>query len=115
MQPNYNCDQGTQFPPPAPGLFGYGENHLSPGEVVVIVIVVVVVVVDHLSPGQAAFKWSLMDEVWIPENLETGAYTLSFRYFSHTAESNRTFYELEVHKCELCILFLSKLELPMKF
>ena len=61
MQPNYNCDQGTQFPPPAPGLFGYGENHLSPGE--------------------AAFKWSLMDEVWIPENLKTGAYTLSFRYF----------------------------------
>ena len=33
MQSNFNCDQGTQFPPPAPGLFGYGENHLTPGEI----------------------------------------------------------------------------------
>jgi len=60
MQPNYNCDQGTQFPPPAPGLFGYGEN--------------------HLTPGDPSFNWSLMDEVWIPEDLEPGAYTLSFRW-----------------------------------
>ena len=59
MQNNFNCDQGTQFPPPAPGLFGYGENHISPGE--------------------PSFKWSLMDEVWIPGELEPGAYTLSFR------------------------------------
>jgi len=60
MQNNFNCDQGTQFPPPAPGLFGYGENHISPGE--------------------PSFKWSLMDEVWIPDDLESGAYTLSFRW-----------------------------------
>ena len=31
FQDNLNCDQGTQFPPPAPGLFGYGENHVKPG------------------------------------------------------------------------------------
>ena len=63
MQNNFNCDQGTQFPPPAPGLFGYGENHISPGE--------------------PSFKWSLMDEVWIPGELEPGAYTLSFRSSLH--------------------------------
>ena len=64
MQPNYNCDQGTQFPSPAPGLFGYGEN--------------------YISPGAPSFKWSLMDEVWIPEDLEPGAYTLSFRSYLNT-------------------------------
>ena len=61
MQPNYNCDTGTQFPPPAPGLFGYGEN--------------------VYAPGAPSFKWSLMDEVWIPEDMEPGAYTLSFRSY----------------------------------
>jgi len=60
MQDNLNCDQGTQFPPPAPGLFGYGENHVKPGE--------------------PAFKWTLMDEVVVPEELEAGQYTLSFRW-----------------------------------
>ena len=39
-------------------------------------------------PGAPSFKWSLMDEVWIPEDLEPGAYTLSFRsslYNVHSA------------------------------
>ena len=34
-------------------------------------------------PGAPSFKWSLMDEVWIPEDLEPGAYTLSFRSSLH--------------------------------
>ena len=35
--------QGTQFPPPAPGLEGYGET--------------------YLAPGAPTFFWTLMDLV----------------------------------------------------
>jgi len=55
-----DCPNGTQFPPPAPGLQGYGETHVKPGE--------------------ATFLWTLMDLVLVPAHLEPGNYILSFRW-----------------------------------
>lgn len=55
-----DCPNGTQFPPPAPGLQGYGET--------------------YLAPGRATFKWTLMDRVLVPSDLVPGDYVLSFRW-----------------------------------
>jgi len=51
---------GPQFPPPAPGLLGYGENFLAPGE--------------------ADFLFTIMDEVVVPADIVPGDYVLSFRW-----------------------------------
>ena len=53
------CLKGTQFPPPKPGLFGFGINQLL---------------------NVAPFKWSIIDKVYIPEDLVPGHYVLSFRW-----------------------------------
>lgn len=53
-------DSGSQFPPPAPGLLGYGEN--------------------HLTPGQPDFLFTIMDEVMVPADIIPGEYVLSFRW-----------------------------------
>ena len=50
---------GPQFPPPAPGLLGYGEN--------------------YLAPGAPDFLFTIMDEVEVPD-LPPGEYVLSFRW-----------------------------------
>jgi len=56
-----NCpDSGPQFPSPAPGLLGYGENHLAPGE--------------------PDFLFTIMDEVVVPADIVPGDYVLSFRW-----------------------------------
>jgi len=54
-----SCPKGLQFPAPAPGLFGQGSSIQSYG---------------------ADFKWTLMDEVVVPQQLEQGDYVLSFRW-----------------------------------
>eukprot|EP00091_Calanus_sinicus_P014794 TRINITY_DN3248_c0_g1_i3.p1 TRINITY_DN3248_c0_g1~~TRINITY_DN3248_c0_g1_i3.p1 ORF type:complete len:357 (+),score=114.38 TRINITY_DN3248_c0_g1_i3:126-1073(+) len=54
------CPAGYQFPPPIEGLFGQGAN-------------------IHYDP-KFTFQWTLMDELQVPENLETGDYVLSFRW-----------------------------------
>jgi len=53
-------ESGTQFPPPAPGLAGYGENYLAPGE--------------------PEFKFTIMDKVQVPSDIIPGDYVLSFRW-----------------------------------
>jgi len=60
FSPTAECSQGTQFPPPAPGLEGYGET--------------------YLAPGAPTFFWTLMDLVEVPMDLEPGQYVLSFRW-----------------------------------
>jgi len=60
FNPTSACDKGTQFPPPAPGLEGYGEN--------------------AQDPGSPTFLWTLMDQVSVPETLVPGDYVLSFRW-----------------------------------
>ena len=54
------CPQGYQFPPPIEGLFGQGYN------------------ID--SNPNATFQWTLMDELQVPEDLDSGDYVLSFRW-----------------------------------
>jgi len=54
------CPQGYQFPPPIEGLFGQGAN--------------------YVYDPRATFQWTLMDELEIPADLETGDYVLSFRW-----------------------------------
>jgi len=53
------CPGGTQFPPPAPGLAGFGE--LSS------------------APGYPTFYFSIIDKLKVPK-LEPGDYVLSFRW-----------------------------------
>jgi len=53
-----DCPRGTQFPPPAEGLFGYGMT----------------------LQGGGTFKFSIVDEVIVPDHLEPGRYVLSFRW-----------------------------------
>jgi len=57
-----SCSDGTEFPPRGPGLQGVGEHYDG---------------VDYYGPD---FLWTLMDEVEVPVNLETGKYVLSFRW-----------------------------------
>eukprot|EP00088_Acartia_fossae_P050779 TRINITY_DN5695_c0_g1_i1.p1 TRINITY_DN5695_c0_g1~~TRINITY_DN5695_c0_g1_i1.p1 ORF type:complete len:329 (-),score=66.56 TRINITY_DN5695_c0_g1_i1:99-1085(-) len=54
------CQHGTQFPPPAPGLEGYGEL--------------------VAAPGTPTFMFSIGDYLEVPEDLEPGDYVLSFRW-----------------------------------
>ena len=53
------CTNGTQFPPPAPGLFGFGVD---------------------ISDYTKMFGFSIVDLVEVPEDLEAGDYVLSFRW-----------------------------------
>jgi len=60
MEEEPHCvKDGPQFPPPAPGLLGYGES--------------------YLAPGQPQFMFTIMDEVEVPD-VTPGAYVLSFRW-----------------------------------
>jgi len=54
------CESGTQFPAPAPGLKGYGES--------------------VAAPGVPTFMFSIGDYLQVPEDLDTGDYVLSFRW-----------------------------------
>jgi len=54
------CVNGVQFPPPAPGLQGFGEN--------------------FKAPGYPLFLFTIMDEVQVPSIIEPGEYVLSFRW-----------------------------------
>jgi len=54
------CPTGYQFPPPIEGLFGQGAN-------------------IYYDP-EAYFQWTLMDELLVPAELESGDYVLSFRW-----------------------------------
>jgi len=56
------CLQGTQFPPPAPGLFGFGAHLTEKG-----------------ITGNP-FKYSIVDELLVPKDLVRGEYVLSFRW-----------------------------------
>ena len=55
-----SCPEGWEFSPRAPGLHGTGE--------------------DVSKPGEPSFRWTLMDEVEVPADLEEGDYVLSFRW-----------------------------------
>merc|ERR1711970_505408 len=50
---------GTQFPPPAPGLEGFGE---------------------HLPYFASDFNFSIVDQLQVPSDLKIGDYVLSFRW-----------------------------------
>merc|ERR1711915_75870 len=54
------CSEGTQFPPPAPGLFGYG--------------------ILRKDITRSNFQFSIGDYVEVPAGLEPGKYVLSFRW-----------------------------------
>ena len=54
-----NCTTGTQFPPPKPDLYGFGVNYFGTAE---------------------TFKFSIVDKVYVPDDLESGDYVLSFRW-----------------------------------
>ena len=54
------CPQGYQFPPVADGVYGQGAN--------------------YKFDMDAFFEWNIMDEVIVPEDIETGDYALSFRW-----------------------------------
>ena len=53
------CEHGTQFPPPLPGIEGFG--------------------VDFQQVGKP-FPYSIVDQVQVPQNLIPGDYVLSFRW-----------------------------------
>lgn len=57
--PTSKCENGTQFPPPRPGLYGFGVNRLG-----------------DVQP----FQFSIIDKVHVPEDLAPGDYVLSFRW-----------------------------------
>lgn len=60
MEEQPGCQKsGTQFPPPAPGLAGYGES--------------------YVAPGFPQFLFTIMDEVEVPQ-VAPGEYVLSFRW-----------------------------------
>jgi len=54
-----HCVNGTQFPPPGPSLFGFGV---------------------HPNDVNNPFPFSIIDQVYIPKNLEPGKYVISFRW-----------------------------------
>jgi len=60
------CASGTQFEPPAPGLFGYGSRH------------------PHIPTSKfqiaPAFNFSVGDHLEVPDDLEPGVYVLGFRW-----------------------------------
>jgi len=60
MDSTPDCPKGTQFDPPSPGLYGYGEI--------------------MSAPGAATFGFNIVDKLQIPSNLESGEYVLSFRW-----------------------------------
>lgn len=57
--PSAECPNGTQFPPPKPGLQGYGVN---------------------IARTVRPFQFSIIDKLHIPKGLEPGDYVLSFRW-----------------------------------
>lgn len=59
FNPTAECPSGTQFPPPRPGIYGFGVNRYH--------------TVKH-------FQFSIIDRVRIPKDLEAGDYVLSFRW-----------------------------------
>ena len=59
LAPSAKCPNGTQFPPPKPGLYGFGIN-----------------IYHTVKP----FRFSVVDEVYVPDDLEPGDYVLSFRW-----------------------------------
>jgi len=61
-----NCTEGTQFPPPAPGLFGAGHG-LPPA----------------LAP---TFGFSIVDQLVVPNDMNPGEYVLSFRWDSEQTQ-----------------------------
>lgn len=57
--PTSECPQGTQFKPPRPELYGFGVNS---------------------AQTVRSFAFSIVDKVYIPDNLPSGRYVLSFRW-----------------------------------
>jgi len=55
-----NCTLGTQFPPPAPGLFGYAQKPAP-----------------YYTP---TFAFSIVDQLAVPSDITPGEYVLSFRW-----------------------------------
>jgi len=55
-----DCKEGTQFPPPGPGLKGFG--------------------LQINNPTKYNFHFSIIDQVEVPEDLSPGDYVLSFRW-----------------------------------
>jgi len=55
-----NCTNGTQYPPPAPGLLGYGQKPAPTYE--------------------PTFAFSIVDHLVVPDHLTPGDYVLSFRW-----------------------------------
>ena len=61
------CPNGTQFPPPLPGLLGFGTHGNGKGFNKTMVY---------------DFEWSIVDLVWIPVSLPRGEYVFSQRWDS---------------------------------
>ena len=57
--PDGKCKEGTQFPSPGPGLYGFGCNY---------------------NCSIQYFKFSIIDTVQIPQDLQPGKYVMSFRW-----------------------------------
>ena len=53
-------EEGTPFPPPGPGLKGFG--------------------IQISDPSNYAFHFSIVDQVQVPADIEPGDYVLSFRW-----------------------------------
>jgi len=59
------CASGTQFEPPAPGVFGYGARNVT--------------LPNHTFRMSKTFNFSVGDNLDVPDDLEPGEYALSFR------------------------------------
>jgi len=75
-----SCSTGTQFAPPAPGIYGYQTVYSPPkaeGESIDEVFEGEPSH-DHIVEGKSGMTYSLVDKVRVPE--QTGEYILSFRW-----------------------------------
>ena len=69
------CKMGTQFPPLAPGLFGYGiTDYLAESEGLSLHEI------SRFTETLSTFNFSIVDQLKVPSHLTPGDYVLSFRW-----------------------------------
>ena len=67
---------GTQFPPLAPGLFGYGITAYGRAEAEELSLPEF----SRLTETWSTFNFSIVDQLKVPSHLTPGDYVLSFRW-----------------------------------
>ena len=72
------CKMGTQFPPLAPGLFGYGIT--DDGVTLVESEGLSLPEFSRLTETWSTFNFSIVDQLKVPSHLTPGDYVLSFRW-----------------------------------